>query len=92
MIKKTKEEKKEKKESKENLEEILSSYKNTFQYSSVRMERLDDLLSRDSSKKWSKKKKEKMIRRFLAAKEDTNISSSVVDQVEFRMSQIIEER
>ena len=79
-------------ETKEKLEELLSSYSASFQYSSSRVERLNELLSRNSSKKWSKKKKEKMLRRHSIAEEETSFSSNVVDQVEFRMSQIVEEK
>lgn len=79
---------KDEKESKEKLELLLLQYKDVLQYSSSRLDRLIDLLSRPSSKKWSKEKREKMIKRHLIASDEASFALSTVDQVEFRLSQL----
>ncbi|MBM3194338.1 MAG: hypothetical protein FJZ60_01080 [Chlamydiae bacterium] len=76
------------KESREVLESLLLQYKDVLQYSSSRLDRLIDLLSRSSAKKWSAKKKEKMIKRHLAAADESSFALSTIDQAEFRLSQI----
>lgn len=79
---------KESSETKENLEKILSEHKDILQYSSSRVERLLDLLSRPSAKKWSAKKKEKMIKRHLTAEEQSSFALLTVDQAQFRLFQL----
>jgi len=77
-------------ETKENLMQLLEKYKDILDYSSSRLNRILELLSRPSSKKWSNEKKEKMVRRHLVAAEDSSFAFSTVDQIDFRLSQISE--
>lgn len=79
-------------ESREALEALLLQYKESLLYSNSRLNRLIDLLSRSSAKKWSTKKKEKMIKRHLVATDESSFALSTVDQVEFRLSQMQDDK
>lgn len=78
--------------SKENLRSILDQYQNILNYSAARSSRLFNLLSRDSTKKLSKEKKERLIKRHLSAEEELSFAMSTVDQAEFMISQLIDEK
>lgn len=79
-------------ESKEKLENLLATYTVSFNYFSSRLDRLKKLLLRNSTKKLSKEKRERLIRRCLTAEEEHQFSSTVVDQAVFRMSQLFEDK
>lgn len=73
-------------EDKDVLDKLLLQYKNVLSYSSSRVSRLLDLLSRDSTKKLPKEKKERLIKRHLAAEEELSFAMSTVDRVEDELS------
>lgn len=75
-------------ETEQNLILLLKEYEEKLRQTSFKVERLFDLLSRNSSKRWTEKKAKKMRQHYEVAQEDLSFAKIAVDQVSFRLSQV----
>lgn len=75
-------------ETEQNLVLLLKEYEEKLKQADFKVERLFDLLSRNSSKRWTEKKKKKMQQHYATAQEDLSFAKLAVDQVSFRLSQV----
>lgn len=78
----------------ENIEEtveLLRRYKRQFEgslsYYSGRADRIDMLMQRRSARKWSAKKKQKMVRRLINARQTVDQLEPIIAQVNVRLEQ-----
>jgi len=75
-------------ETKENLTSLLKDYENKLKQSGYRIERLKDLLSRNSATRLSEIKLSKLQKKLAEAEEEYSFSQVAIDQISFRLTQI----
>jgi hypothetical protein len=67
----------------------LAFFKHILICSSTRKERVEDLMSRSSAKKWDAKKKQRMVRRLMTANQELEQSSDAVEQLSSRLVELL---
>ena len=75
-------------ETKENLQSMLEEYKKTNKRSREIIERLTDILSRNSAQKMTQQKLTRLKNKLALAQEENTFSQVAIDQIAFRLTQI----
>lgn len=70
---------------------MVEAYARQASYSSMRKDRLTELMERRVSTSWSPEKKARMARRLFAAGNDVQEASDAIDRLKHRLSQLASE-